>query len=107
MREPKKLPVKDIKKLAKELEPPPQPPKIEKVKIGKPPTINVTVTFLDTVWLLIKSVVRNKARDAMEGKDVQLLDVSRAVAFIGGLKWMLPVAVAIALVVAVLFFGRC
>ena len=63
----KKLPQKKPAELFKTNLP---SPKLEKVELPPEKHIRVDVGFWDTLWLLIKSIVRNKARDAMEGREV-------------------------------------
>ena len=71
------------------------PPKLEKVELPPQKNIRVDVGFWDALWLLIKSIVRNKARDAMEGREVGVsVSPIRLFSAVGG-WWMVGIGVVL------------
>ncbi|MCI0706051.1 MAG: hypothetical protein L0Y80_01020 [Ignavibacteriae bacterium] len=82
----KKLPTAQPKDVLKVELPPPE---LKKVEIPPKKTVLPDIGFWDLLWLLIKSVLRNKARDAMGGKeDVNLRGFQNLAGFImGGGSW--------------------
>ena len=48
-------------------------PVLKKVELKPEKPIQVNIGFWEALWLLVKSVVRNKALDAMEGKEAEIL----------------------------------
>lgn len=71
-------------------------PALKKVELKPEKPIRVDVGFWEALWLLIKSVVRNKARDAMEGKPVTSDQLS-VISFLTGNWWKLGVGLGVLL----------
>lgn len=79
----KKLPQKKLKDVLKVELPPPELKKVEVPKQGDPFKNVKEPSVWELLWLLIKSMLRNKAKDAMEGKPVS---IPNPLSFISDLK---------------------